>query len=70
MEFDLKDFKKVIMNSLECSLLSPEDKKEQILYFNKKWTLFIIDFIKVYQNYSNRKSIVGGEVFETPVKKN
>lgn len=69
MEFDFKDFKRVILNSIECSLLTEKEKKKHELIFNKKWKSYIEDFLKVYHNYSNRKSIVGGESFELPIKK-
>lgn len=69
MEFDFKDFKRVILNSIECSLLDENEKKKHELLFNKKWKNFIDEFLKVYHNYTNRKSIVGGESFEIPVKK-
>jgi len=68
MEFDFKDFKRVIINSIECSLLDESEKKKHLINFNKKWKLFIDEFLKIYHNYANRKSIVGGESFEIQVK--
>ena len=66
MEFDLKDFKRVILNSIECSLLDEKEKKKHEINFNKKWKIFIDEFLNIYHNYANRKSIVGGESFEIP----
>ena len=59
LEFDLKDFKKIILNSIEASLLENIDKKKQFDFFEKKWNSFIDDFLRTYHNYSNRKSIMG-----------
>lgn len=69
MEFDFKDFKRIILNSIECSLLDEAEKKKHTTIFYKKWKVFIEDFLKIYHNYTNRKSIVGGESFEIPIKK-
>lgn len=41
MEFDLKDFKRVCLNSLECSLLTEEEKNKAIEYWKSQWDLFI-----------------------------
>jgi len=41
MEFDLKDFKRVCLNSLECSLLRVEEKKKAIEIWNKQWDNFV-----------------------------
>lgn len=41
MEFDLKDFKRVCQNSLECSLLTPDEKFKALEVWNAQWNLFI-----------------------------
>lgn len=41
MEFDLKDFKKICSNSLECSLLNEEEKKLAQETWKKEWENFI-----------------------------
>jgi len=46
MEFDLKDFKRVCLNSLECSLLRTEEKKKAIEIWNKQWDLFVKEINK------------------------
>lgn len=48
MEFDLKDLKMCCLNSLECSLLSPEEKKEKIHKWSAKWDVYIDNFLKEY----------------------
>jgi adenosine deaminase len=46
MEFDLKDFKRICQNSLECSLLSSEEKENALTVWRKQWDLFIKEINK------------------------
>ena len=46
MEFDLKDFKRICQNSLECSLLNPEEKENALQVWGKQWDKFIQEFNK------------------------
>ena len=48
LEFDLKDFKKIVINSIEASLLGNPDKKKQLDFFDQKWNSFIDEFLKNY----------------------
>ncbi len=59
LEFDLKDFKKIVTNSIEASLLENLEKQKQLNFFEEKWNGFIDKLLGAYQNYNNRKSIIG-----------
>lgn len=48
MEFDLKDLKICCLNSLECSLLSPNEKAKKIENLNQRWEKYIDNFLKEY----------------------
>ena len=48
MEFDLKDLKMCCLNSLECSLLSKEEKAVKIEKWAKRWDVYVDNFLKEY----------------------
>lgn len=50
-ELDLRTIKKLALNSLAYSGMSKEEKKEALIYFNKKWDTFIDEVAATYVNY-------------------